>query len=144
VLDPRISYDGMKIDYENDPSLMDYLESSKSELQDYFDMHYSNKHPTLSQIADVATASSSAPTTTLLSPQKNFTSRFQRKTKTVLNELEEYFKLPREDFEICNPIHWWMGRCAQFPNLFWLARDILCIPGMSSLSCLLNMLSWLN
>jgi hypothetical protein len=63
------------------------------------------------------------------SPQKNFTARFKRKTKVVVDELEEYFKLEPEDFDLCNPIQWWMGRRAQFPNLFWLARDILSIPG---------------
>ena len=51
----------------------------------------------------------------------------------VINELEEYFNLPPEDFETCNPIHWWMGRHAQFPNLFWFAQDILCIPGASAI-----------
>lgn len=28
-----------------------------------------------------------------------------------------------------DPIHWWAGRRAQFPNLSRLARDILSIPG---------------
>jgi hypothetical protein len=32
VLDPRISYEGMKVDYANDPDLSDYLESSKKDL----------------------------------------------------------------------------------------------------------------
>ena len=48
----------------------------------------------------------------------------------TVNELEEYFKLLPEDFEKCDPIKWWVGRRAQFPNLFRLAHDILCIPGM--------------
>ena len=34
-----------------------------------------------------------------------------------------------EDFEACNPIHWWIGQWAQFPNLFCMACDILSIPG---------------
>ena len=131
VLDPRISYDGMKLDYENDPLLLPYLESSKDNLQDYYDTHYANKHPTPSQVTEFTTPAPSASVTPLLSPQKNFTSHFHRKAKTVINELEEYFKLPLEDFETCNPIHWWIGRRAQFPNLFWLACDILCIPGAS-------------
>ncbi len=67
------------------------------------------------------------------SPQKNFTLHFHWKAKVVINELEEYFNLPPEDFETCNPIHWWMGRHAQFPNLFWFAQDILCIPGASAI-----------
>jgi len=62
-------------------------------------------------------------------PQKSFTARYRRKDRSSVNELEEYFKLPAEDFDTCNPIHWWMGRRVQFPNLFRLARDILCIPG---------------
>ena len=33
------------------------------------------------------------------------------------------------DFDLCNPIQWWMGWQAQFPSLFCLTHDILCIPG---------------
>lgn len=54
---------------------------------------------------------------------------------TVLNELGEYFKLPPEEFKRYNPIHWWMGRCAQFPNPFWFVCDLLCIPGVSIIQC---------
>ena len=90
-------------------------------------------------MAKVATSTSSAKTTTsLLSPQKNFTLRFQRKTNVDLNELDEFFKLQAEDFDTCNPIQWWMGRRSQFPNLFWLARDILCIPGLSYFAHMLS------
>jgi len=64
------------------------------------------------------------------SPQKvNFTARYQKAPRASVNELEEYFKLPREDFETCDPIKWWVGRRSQFPNLFVLACDILAIPG---------------
>jgi len=66
---------------------------------------------------------------TLGSPQKCFTARYRRRENVTVNELEEYFKLLPEDFEKCDPIKWWVGRRAQFPNLFRLARDILCIPG---------------
>ena len=120
----------MKLDYESDPLLLLYLESSKDQLQDYYDTHYANKHPVPSQITELATTTPRTSAAPLLLPQKNFTSRFHRKAKAVMNELDEYFKLLPEDFETCNPIHWWMGWCAQFPNLFWLARDILCIPGV--------------
>jgi hypothetical protein len=51
------------------------------------------------------------------SPQKNFMSHFQQKAKTAINELDEFFNLSQEDFDTCNPTHWWMGCCAQFPNL---------------------------
>ncbi|KIM78646.1 hypothetical protein PILCRDRAFT_55234, partial [Piloderma croceum F 1598] len=34
-----------------------------------------------------------------------------------INELEEFWKLPQEDFENCDPVQWWAGRRAQFPSL---------------------------
>ena len=46
-----------------------------------------------------------------------------------IDEIDEFFKLPPESFAV-DPIHWWAGRRAQFPNLSHLARDILSIPGM--------------
>ena len=47
-----------------------------------------------------------------------------------MNELEEFFLLLQEDFETCDPLQWWVGRCSQFPNLSHFARDILSMPGM--------------
>lgn len=131
VLDPRISYDGMRLNYKSDTLLLPYLESSKDQLQDYYDTHYANKYPVPSQITELATMTPRTSAAPLLLPQKNFTSHFHWKVKVVMNELDKYFKLSPEDFETCNPVHWWMGWCAQFPNLFWLAHDILCIPGVS-------------
>jgi hypothetical protein len=42
-------------------------------------------------------------------PQKSFTAQYRQKEKYSTNELEEYFKLPVEDFDTCNPIQWWVG-----------------------------------
>jgi hypothetical protein len=39
----------------------------------------------------------------------------------------------RENWELCNPLQWWVGRWAQFPRLFCFARDLLAIPGMSQI-----------
>jgi hypothetical protein len=55
------------------------------------------------------------------------------------NELEVFYRLPQEDFDMCDPIRWWAGRRLQFPNLSHLARDILAIPGKVMLN-LLNLL----
>ena len=54
--------------------------------------------------------------------------------------LEEYFKLPREDFDSCDPLQWWLGHCAQFPNLYRLVCDIFSIPGMCQISNLFSIL----
>ena len=120
VLDPRISYEGMKVDYTDNLILSNHLEESKSSLFDYFNANYANTIP----------APSSAPSASVqLVPivvgllQKSFTARYRRKEKASINELEEYFKLPAKDFDACNPIHWWIGRRAQFSNLFCVARD---------------------
>jgi hypothetical protein len=126
VLDPRISYEGLKIDYGDDLTLFDHLEESKANLFQYFDENYATRRS--------RTPSSPPPTPVQApladgSPQKSFTARYHRKEKFSTNELEEYFKLPAEDFDTCNPIQWWVGRRSQFPRLFQLARDILCIPG---------------
>jgi hypothetical protein len=121
----------MKLDYAGDELLAEYLESSKTNLYDYYETHYANKHSAPSAMDPVSGPSHNASTRTAPphSPQKNFTSRFQRKARVSTNELDEFFKLPQEDFDTCNPVQWWISRRAQFPNLFWLARDIFCIPG---------------
>jgi hypothetical protein len=43
------------------------------------------------------------------------------------DELEEYFKLPRKDFDTCQPLQWWVGRQSQFPSLHCLACDVFSI-----------------
>jgi hypothetical protein len=59
----------------------------------------------------------------------NFTAQYCWKEQLTIDELEEFFKLPQEDFDSCDLLHWWMGRKAQFPNLFCLAHNIFSIPG---------------
>jgi hypothetical protein len=65
-----------------------------------------------------------------MSPSKvNFTARYKKRMNLSVDEFEEYLKLPQEDFDLCDPIQWWAGHRAQFPNLSRLAHDILSIPG---------------
>lgn len=47
----------------------------------------------------------------------------------MVNELEEYLKLPQEDFDSCEPLKWWAGRRSQFPDLYRLVCDVFSIPG---------------
>jgi hypothetical protein len=128
VLDPRISYEGLKADYADDGLLLNHLEESKTRLATYFDRHYAAEEtPTPSSTPSESISASPMGG----SPQKSFTARYRRKEKAATNELDEFFKLPAEDFDACNPIRWWVGRRGQFPHLFRLARDVLCIPGES-------------
>jgi hypothetical protein len=129
VLDPRISYEGVLEDYAHDPELLAYLESAKLSLHAHYTKHYVNRRAhSFNEAATTLTTVQSAPDD---SPSKvNFTSRYKKKDSLLRDELEEYFKLPCEDFDACQPLQWWVGRQTQFPNLYHLARDLITIPGM--------------
>jgi hypothetical protein len=103
VLDPRISYEGMKADYSNDLVLRDYLEESKTNLIAYYKENYTAEDASAPTPSQTITPSQQ---NVLGSPQKCFTSRYHNKSKVSINELEEYWKLPIEDFETCDPIQW--------------------------------------
>ena len=127
VLDPRITYEGVKEDYASDIDLLTYLESAKQSLQDYYQINYANRNTTSTTTAAVAptvsSSSSAEPASTV-----DFVARY-KVSRVYINELEEYFKIPREDFNLCDPIKWWVSRRAQFPNVYMLACDVLSIPG---------------
>ena len=98
----------MKADYTDDLMLSDHLEQSRSDLMDYFNVNYTNTIPTPSLLPLPTSVQSSSMAAG--SPQKSFTAQYCRKEKVSINELEEYLKLPAEDFDACNPIHWWIGQ----------------------------------
>lgn len=52
-----------------------------------------------------------------------------RASGSTSNELAEYFRITSvpEPFDGVDPLQWWYSRCAQFPQLYRLARNILCI-----------------
>jgi hypothetical protein len=126
VLDPRITYEGVKEDYASDIDLSTYLESAKQSLQDYYQINYANRNTTSTTTAAAPTASSSSSTEP--ASTVDFVARY-KVSRVYINELEEYFKIPREDFNSCDPIKWWVSRRAQFPNVYMLACDVLSIPG---------------
>jgi len=98
-------------------------------LHTHYIQHYSSCADSLSQSTGNPIQSPSNE-----SPSKvNFTSRYKKKGTLFWDELEEYFKLPHEDFDSCKPLEWWVGWQAQFLNLYCLARDVFSIPGMSIL-----------
>ena len=65
------------------------------------------------------------------SPQKvNFTSHYKQCALPTQNEVEEFFKLPQENFETCDLLKWWAGCAVQFPDLSKYARDLFGTPGL--------------
>jgi hypothetical protein len=64
------------------------------------------------------------------SPLKvNFTARYKQRSRTEIDDLEEFWKLPQEDFENCDMIQWLVGRQEQFGGLSRFSRNIFTIPG---------------
>jgi hypothetical protein len=132
-------YEGLKSDYMFDPSLIADLDKSKVNLKIFYQQNYA-QHLQRAKIRPSQSLSSvSSRNSSGGSPEKvNFTSRYQMKDWILVNELDEYFKLPREDFEYCKPLQWWLGRRSQFPNLYRLVCDLFSIPGMMFLYFLMK------
>ena len=136
VLDPHISYSSLKDKFEDNISLSSHLEISKDDLHKHYQDHYapppSSQPSTSSQPSILAISKAS--------PKKNFIARFNHKPRTSTNELLEFWSLPQEDIENCDPLHWWYACCAQFLNLYRLVCDIFSIPG----KCFIILLQYLH
>jgi hypothetical protein len=111
----------LKIDFANDPILLADLEKSKSLLCKFFNENYVAS-PTLSK--DINNV---RPKTFHTS---DFTACYESIVPDVINELEEYFKIKCKDFKKCDLLRWWRSQQEDWPNLYHLACDILCIPGL--------------
>ena len=124
VLDPRIGYEGLLADCGSDISMQRALERSRKDLRDHYQTYYAPK------VLSTANPTPAGPPVISGSSQKvNLMGRYKKRVTSLVDEIEEFFKLPQENFDNCNPIQWWAGRRAQFPHLSQLARDILSIPG---------------
>ena len=60
----------------------------------------------------------------------DFTTCYTSIIPNVVDELEEYFRIKCKDFKKCDPLKWWRSQQENWPNLYYLACDILCIPGL--------------
>ena len=132
VLDPRIMYEGLKRDCASDPMLLTDLNNAWHQLKMFYNKNYVNRTcRTPIQSSQSSSSFSSASGSLPHSPKKvNLTSHYQKEDWVVINELDEFYKLPQEDFDLCKPLEWWLGRRSQFPNLYRLACDLFSIPGM--------------
>jgi len=131
VLDPRIMYEGLRRDCASDPMLLTDLNNVQDQLKTFYNKNYANRtrQPPV-QASQSSSSFSSASGSAPHSPEKvNLTSRYQKEDRVIVNELDEFYKVPQEDFDSCKPLEWWLGRQSQFPNLYRLVCDIFSIPG---------------
>ena len=98
VLDSRIMYKGLKLDCVSDSLLLADLDAAKSKLKTFYQQNYvrrsqsTNLQPTPSSSSVVSLNSSHGVSG---SPEKvNFISRYQMKDRVMVDEVNEYFKLP--------------------------------------------------
>jgi len=77
-----------------------YLETTKEHLCAHFCAKYNKPLP---EPAAPVTSTSAVNS----SPQKvDFTSSYQNLPQAFTDEVQEYFKLPRENFDTCDPLQW--------------------------------------
>jgi hypothetical protein len=134
VLDPRISYVGLKNNCSSDRSLLDQLQKAKEQLGDHFKAHYANG--TNSESISQSSSQASAPAPGFSSSYNLLAGYDDENDNTMQDELEDYFRitLKKEHWTKCDPIMWWHTQRHKFPNLSILARNLLAIPGRSHLS----------
>ena len=72
MLDPHISYEGLKINYINDPTLLIHLKDLKTGLLAYFDKNYPLHSPTLLSLPSMPIQALSVDGL----PQKSFTAQY--------------------------------------------------------------------
>ncbi|KAF5324671.1 hypothetical protein D9611_004416 [Ephemerocybe angulata] len=121
LLDPRISYQGLRSSFSDDPSLLTFLDDSRLKLENHYHDMY---EPFLPSHPPPTTSTTHTPSFAF-----DFMAAFQQAPAPTSSEIDSYFRLPIEDFRTCDPVQWWHKQRFQFPRLYKLARDILSIPG---------------
>lgn len=119
----------MAADYSDEAELLESLIEYKAALHSHFNTHYAGQSTSQVLLLDAPAKLRSTLDETFTSTF-DFTARIRRRPQAALNELDEYFRMPRQEFSSCNPVQWWYTHRFQFPNLYRLARDILSIPGL--------------
>ena len=95
VLDPEITYGGLKLDFAKDPELLADLERSKELLEKHYDKNYVVSLPCFKATDD---------SYTIYSLISDFTSQYSSINPEVVNKLEEYFKIKHKNFKKCDPL----------------------------------------
>ena len=104
------------------------MDCAKYQLHQFFLENYAKATSPLSTIQPVFTDISGS------LQRVNFTAQYKKHPLSLRDELEEFYTLPPEYFDPCDPIQWWSGHCSQFLNMSHLAQIVLAIPGEFTLT----------
>ncbi|OAX31085.1 hypothetical protein K503DRAFT_815280, partial [Rhizopogon vinicolor AM-OR11-026] len=86
----------------SDYTLQVHLDNEKEQLHQYYQDNY------LAPQASPITPEPTTAETVFGSPQKvDFMAQYKKRPMNLKDELEEYYRLPLEDFDTCDPIQWW-------------------------------------
>ena len=97
VLDPQISYSGLLADCKDKTDARANLELCKEQLHTHFCEVY-NKPLLAPTVSAMSTATTSNP------QNIDFMSCYQSLPQVFMDEVQEYFRLPRESFHSCDPL----------------------------------------
>lgn len=136
MLDPRISYDGLRkeaAERDDDGYLAD-INRAKNSLSDYFQDNYLGNDGTSTFPTDMFEPYPTQVDFTMQTPRKSFDFLKRYKDDTPVksvDELDTYFRSRRAKWDKQGePLVWWYANRDRYPMLSRLARDLLTIPGM--------------
>ena len=104
LLDPQITYEGLRRDCASDPTLLTDLNNAQHQLKTFYNKNYVNwTHQTPIQSSQSSSSFSSTSGSLPHSPEKvNITSCYKKEDWVVINKLDEFYKLPQEDSDSWN------------------------------------------
>ena len=88
-------YEGLKLDFANDPILLADLEKSRSLLCKFYSKNYTSSPAPSEDINNIQSMSSHT---------SDFTACYESIIPDVTDKLEEYFKIKCKDFKKCYPL----------------------------------------
>jgi len=95
VFNPRITYEGLKLDFANDPVLLADLNKSKLHLCEYYNKYYATLPAPSKDTSDGHSKSSGT---------SDFTAHYESIIPDSVDKWEEYFKIKWKDFKKCDPL----------------------------------------
>ena len=99
VLDPQITYNGLKTNFANDLTLFDNLQKSKQALHESYNMYYALR---MQPLEGTSTATASQASSSF--GQIDFTACYDLMETEVIDKLDAFYEVKHQKFKSCNPL----------------------------------------